>query len=56
MGCFFACSGDSNKKKRSENPNHNPKDIINSNFKNKAQDRTSSTAAAGNLTFPKNYE
>ncbi|XP_021716304.1 probable serine/threonine-protein kinase PBL7 [Chenopodium quinoa] len=44
MGCFFGCSGNSNKKKRSENPNHNPKDFVNSNFKNKAQDRTSSTA------------
>ncbi|KAL2926060.1 putative serine/threonine-protein kinase PBL5 [Bienertia sinuspersici] len=46
MGCFFGCSGNSKKKNRSENPKHNNnlKENFNSNYKNKAEDRTSSTA------------
>ncbi|KMT05413.1 hypothetical protein BVRB_7g175410 isoform A [Beta vulgaris subsp. vulgaris] len=46
MSCFFGGCGNPNKKKRSEKLMHNSKQIIDTNYKNKAEDRTSSTSAA----------
>lgn len=44
MSCFFGGCGNPNKKKRSEKLMHNSKQIIDTNYKNKAEDRTSSTS------------
>ncbi|XP_010685935.2 probable serine/threonine-protein kinase PBL7 isoform X1 [Beta vulgaris subsp. vulgaris] len=44
MSCFFGGCGNPNKKKRSEKLMHNSKQIIDTNYKNRAEDRTSSTS------------